>query len=262
LPNRKFCYHRPMAQVMACWIGHTDLRAAQGDLTAGLGPVAHALKERAFDEVLLLSNYPKKEGAAYLRWAEQQTSTSLQLRQVPLEDPTDFARIYQLADAALASLRDAPRNRGGDLKLTLHLSPGTPMMAAAWIILGKTKYPAEIIQTSRERGLRTVAIPLDIAAEFVDLLPELLRRPDAVLEARTTGALPEMPQFGDIVYRCRSMADVIQRARRVSVRGVSVLIEGESGTGKELLARRCTRRAASRALRPGKLCDRASCRAS
>jgi DNA-binding NtrC family response regulator len=226
-----------MDRVLVCWIGHTDLRAAQGEASAGLGPVGHALKERAFDRVALLSNYPKKDGAAYVRWAESQTSAKMELRQVELEDPTDFAGIYQIADTALAALREKQRESQAELSLTLHISPGTPMMAAAWILLGKTKYPAEIIQTSRERGLQTVAIPLDVAAEFVDLSPKLLRRPDAVLEARTAGAWPEAPQFGDIVYRCQAMVGVVQRAKRVAVRGVSVLIEGESGTGKELLAR-------------------------
>ncbi|MEZ4231673.1 MAG: sigma 54-interacting transcriptional regulator, partial [Polyangiaceae bacterium] len=44
-------------------------------------------------------------------------------------------------------------------------------------------------------------------------------------------------EFGDIVYRGRAMAEVIDRARKLTARSVSVLIEGESGTGKELLAR-------------------------
>ncbi len=58
------------------------------------------------------------------------------------------------------------------------------MMAAAWIILGKTKYPAEIIQTSREGGLKTVACPTGLAPwricsgrEESETGKELLARP-------------------------------------------------------------------------------------
>jgi len=195
------------------------------------------LRSREFDQVVLLSNYPKKEGAGYVRWARQQTAADVTLRQVELDDPTDFAAIYKLADEALGILRAESAKQHKALALTLHVSPGTPMMGAAWVILGKTKYPAELIQTSKERGLQTAAIPLNIAAEFLDLIPELLRRPDASLESRSDGAPPQTPHFGDIVYGCKAMAEVIRRARRIAVRGVSVLIEGESGTGKELLAR-------------------------
>jgi transcriptional regulator with PAS, ATPase and Fis domain len=226
-----------MTRALVCWLGHTDLRASRGEESAGRGPIRGALDEREFDEVLLLSNYPEAPGGAYLRWLKASASGKFSLRQVELDDPTDFAAIYKLADEALGELKQAHAKKRDPLELTLHISPGTPMMGAAWVILGKTKHPAELIQTSRERGLRTAAIPLDIAAEFVELIPDLLRRPDAALEARSAGSLPEAPQFGDILYRCRAMGDVIQRARRVAARSVSVLIEGESGTGKELLAR-------------------------
>jgi DNA-binding NtrC family response regulator len=224
-------------RVLVCWIGNTDLRAAQGDAAAGAGPIGQALQSLEFDQVVLLSNYPKKDGTSYVRWAKEHTRASVTLRQVPLDDPTDFAAIYKLGDEALGEVRAEAAKQRTPFALTLHISPGTPVMGAAWVILGKAKYPAKLIQTSKERGLQTTSIPLDIAAEFLDLIPELLKGPDASLEARSGGALPEAPQFGDIVYSCKAMAELIRRARRVSARVVSVLIEGESGTGKELLAR-------------------------
>jgi DNA-binding NtrC family response regulator len=107
-------------------------------------------------------------------------------------------------------------------------------MAAVWIILAKTRFPAELIESSREHGVRTASVPFDISADF---LPDLLRRPDSELERLSAGLPPEAPEFDEIVHQGKGMKQVILRARRVAPRSVPVLIEGETGTGKELLAR-------------------------
>jgi transcriptional regulator with PAS, ATPase and Fis domain len=107
-------------------------------------------------------------------------------------------------------------------------------MAAVWILLGKTRFPAELIESSKEHGVRTASVPFDISADF---LPDLLREPDARLRQDSAASPPEAPEFADIIHRSRVMARLVQRARRVAVRDVPVLIEGESGTGKEMLAR-------------------------
>ncbi|MCA9552679.1 MAG: sigma-54 factor interaction domain-containing protein, partial [Myxococcales bacterium] len=106
-------------------------------------------------------------------------------------------------------------------------------MASVWIILGKTRFPAELIESSREHGVRTASVPFDLSAEF---LPDLLREQDERLKHIATGAPPEAPEFADIIHKSRVMSRLIERARRVAVRSVPVLIEGESGTGKELFA--------------------------
>src|SRR5262249_31605354 len=115
-----------------------------------------------------------------------------------------------------------------------HLSPGTPAMAAVWIILGKTRFPAELIESSREHGVRTASVPFDISADF---LPDLLREQDERLREQSGAESKPAPEFADIVHRSRVMSRLLERARRVAVRNVPVLIEGESGTGKEMLAR-------------------------
>jgi transcriptional regulator with PAS, ATPase and Fis domain len=107
-------------------------------------------------------------------------------------------------------------------------------MAAVWIILSKTRFPAELLESSQQHGVRTVSVPFDISADFI---PDLLRTPDKELERLSSGLPPESPEFEDIIHRSKAMKRIIARARRVAPRSVPVLIEGESGTGKELLAR-------------------------
>jgi transcriptional regulator with PAS, ATPase and Fis domain len=119
-------------------------------------------------------------------------------------------------------------------ELTFHLSPGTPAMAAVWIILAKTRYSAELIESSKQHGVRTASVPFDISAE---LIPDLLRNADKRLTELSRAASPKTARFGDIIYRSEAMERVIGRAKRAAIRSYPVLIEGESGTGKELLAK-------------------------
>ena len=118
--------------------------------------------------------------------------------------------------------------------MTYHLSPGTPAMAAVWIIIAKTRYPATLIESSIKGGVKVASVPFDLSAEFI---PDLLRKPDEKLEKLTAGLLPEAPEFENIIHRSNTMKRVVAKARLIAPRSVPVLIEGDSGTGKELLAR-------------------------
>ena len=107
-------------------------------------------------------------------------------------------------------------------------------MAAVWIILAKTRFPAELIESSREHGVQTASVPFDISAEF---LPDLLHKPDEQLRSASAEKPIESASFANILYRSPIMAHLVERAQRVALRNVPVLLEGESGTSKELFAR-------------------------
>lgn len=229
--------------VLLSWIGRTDLRAPAEPDVVGVGPIAQAVEARAFDEVVLVSDFEERTVAPYLKWLRDRTEARIEVRFEKLSGPTEFGEIYQ---AAVRAVEHALREGGRDNSLAFHLSPGTPAMAAVWILLGKTRFPAELIESSKERGVRTASVPFDISADFI---PDLLREQDERLRKGSAAEPPTAPEFDDIIHRSRVMARLIDRARRVAVRNVPVLIEGESGTGKEMLAR-AIRRASPRRERP------------
>ena len=220
-----------MGIILVSWLGRTDLDAVTKSEEVGLGPVAQALQTGRFARLELICDFPPAEAVPYLAWLQGVVPTPVTPHYVTLANPTDFGGIYRHARQLVAETIAGQQN--GD-SLAFHLSPGTPAMAAVWIILAKTRFPAELIESSKKHGVRTASVPFDISADF---LPDLLARPDRELERLTAGLAPEAPEFSAIIHRSPVMQRVIARARRVAPRSIPVLIEGESGTGKELLAR-------------------------
>lgn len=232
-----------MGKILVSWVGHTDLRAVKESDTIGLGPIAQALASRKYQEIHLISDYPENETALFIDWLQRFTDQAPVLYKKKLSSPTDYGEIHQ---AVVDVLDQVIPGASPDPELTFHLSPGTPAMAAVWIILAKTRFPAELIESSFQHGVKTVSVPFDISAEFI---PELLKGPDKRLQAQSASKPPETPEFEDIIHRSRVMQRVIVLAKKVAVRSVPVLIEGESGTGKELLAR-AIHRASPRKAKP------------
>ena len=219
-----------MPAVLLTWIGQTDLDCARR-VRPGRGPIGAVVAARRFDALVLLSNYPASENRAFVDWLVESGAPSVHLRTEALSDPTDYGAIHAAVVRAFDFTRD---EFGADADLAVHVSPGTPAMQAVWVLLAKTRYPAELIQSHAQTGVRTVSVPFDIAAEYV---PALLQRADAKIERLTAGLPPASPGFDRIVGRSPLMDRARARARRVAPHDVTVLIEGASGTGKELFAR-------------------------
>jgi len=217
-------------QALVCWIGNADLKASSSGSADAEGPVANAAAAIKFDEIHLLSDYPKEKWSGYVGWLAKLTTARITVHQQALSSPTNFRDIYKAADAVLSVLWKA---KGAGYQYTFHLSPGTPSMAAVWILLAKTSYPAQLLQSSKEAGVQVADVPFDIAAEFI---PDLLRTADERQVAVSEGKPPEAAGFEDIVHRGPLMKQLIAEARRAASRSLPILIEGESGTGKELFA--------------------------
>lgn len=229
-------------KILLAWIGFTDLRASEGSETDGIGPIGQSVKWRQFDRIVLLSDLEKKQNTAYKNWLSGITETPIEIRPAKLSGPTEFGEIYKQVVEAITAIKGEKQN---DLSLTFHLSPGTPAMSAVWIIVAKTLFPAELIESSKQAGVRTASVPFEISAEFV---PNLIRQTDEQLEKASAEPSPAA-EFADIVYQSPQMAEAVEQAQIFALHSVPILIEGESGTGKELFAN-AIHRASPHAIKP------------
>jgi transcriptional regulator with PAS, ATPase and Fis domain len=191
---------------------------------------------RTFDRIELLYNYPPEEVRpeevrGFLSWLGKRTDAPVVDHYFALESPINYEQVYQ---AAVNLLETVKRESSEQPELALNLSSGTGTMEAVWLLLGKTTYPAELIQSSVEQGVVTANVPFEIYADF---LPSLFGEADHHLNNLEIGRYPASPAFQNILHRSEEMKRVIRRAQKVAPRSISVLIEGESGTGKELFAR-------------------------
>ncbi|MEL0613630.1 sigma-54 dependent transcriptional regulator [Marinomonas arenicola] len=217
-----------MKKTLVTWVGQHDLDGALK--LEHHGPIYSALSAFDFDEVVLLCNYSSQQGKSYVKWLESKLSdqTSLRLTQVTLVSPVDFSSIYVAANECLSELAQS------NCELSILLSPGTPAMQAVWVLLGKTKYPAQFIQSSKEKGAELVQIPFDIAAEYTPLANVL----SSTKLTQLSESFPnQSPAFSEIVTQNPLMERLKQQAQILAKHDVPVLIQGETGTGKELFAR-------------------------
>ncbi|OIR01263.1 Nif-specific regulatory protein [mine drainage metagenome] len=217
-------------KILVCWIGKYDLDAINSKEGQWDGPIAQAVGWGDFEQVVLLSSWDKAKSNQYVGWLKGRYLGRVLLRLQILSKPTAFGEIYQAVVAEVGALQE---ELGKNIELVFHLTGCTPAMSAVWIIAAKTRFPAQLIESS-EQGVQSVSIPFDISADFI---PDLMRRSDSKLEKMAEGRPDEAAQFKDILYRSNQMKRVVDHAKRIALRSIPVLIEGESGTGKELMAR-------------------------
>ena len=210
-------------------------RAAPGRVATGPGPIMTLVEHVAFREIHVISNFASDVSDAYKDWINARAPTvvhsvSLKDPVSERENPTNYRAVYGAASEVLEAVRACLRTNE---KLCIHLSPGTPTMAAVSVLLGKTRFPATLYQTY-QGAFSEVDLPFDIT---VDVVPELLRDADRSLQLLSSRVPGEVDGFEGIVGRSRSIRLAVGRAQRAAIRDINLLLLGESGTGKEVFAR-------------------------
>ena len=107
-------------------------------------------------------------------------------------------------------------------------------MSAVWVLISQTRYPAKLVETSKEKGFQFTSIPFSISAEY---LPDIIKERDKDLIRFSLGLAPEAPEFDSIIHSSKIMQHLISKARIAALGDFPVLIQGASGTGKELFAK-------------------------
>ncbi len=222
-----------MEKTLFAWLGKTDIEASQGIAKAGDGPILQGIRGGSFEKLILLSNFPKTDADSFVQWLQQKRTVTVESHICPLKSPTNHAEIFEAVDR-IVTIHKESTPEGGHDDIYFHLSPGTPSMHAVWLLISKTKHPARLIETSREKGYSDARVPFDITAEFV---PEFIKSSDQMLKELNLEKAPQWAAFSEILHKGSVMKRVIHKAIKVAPRSTPVLIEGESGTGKELFAR-------------------------
>ncbi len=209
--------------ILMCWIGNTDLTCAERDDPNNLGPILQALQSKQYDKAVLLDNYSNDRVPPFCAWIADKTGLQPEVHAVHLSSPTAHKEIY----SAVREQVQRTQEEHPSATLTFHISPGTPAMALCWLLLAPT-CGAQVIESSRERGVQNVQFPFEISAYFL---------PDKDLTRLASSEPPASSAFTAIRFQSDVMRQVVAKAQHAAVRNVTVLIEGESGTGKELFAR-------------------------
>lgn len=223
----KISYYFPMQNCLFSWIGKTDLRVAGGGSDEGIGPIAQAASDIRFSDIVLLSDHSAQQTEIFVDWLKRRVTAKIFVKPVQLSSPMHFGEVYEKTRNVLKEFTAEKRSA----ELTFHVSPGTPVMAATWIIIAKTRFNATLIESSVPHGTKILSVPFDISADY---LADLLKKPD---EQLSEGLISNVPEFSLIIHRSAAMQLLVKQALRIARRSVTVLIQGESGTGKEGLAK-------------------------
>tara|TARA_B100001250_G_scaffold396240_1_gene402014 strand:- start:4886 stop:6385 length:1500 start_codon:yes stop_codon:yes gene_type:complete len=218
-----------MEKLLVSWVGRADLRA-EGD--GVLGPVGTALNTRDFDSAILLCNYAEQESKAYERYLKRRVPKvkfSID-SQSNLKDPTNYSMLWRISEQVLRSIFEDEVDR----EVYLYVTPGTPAMAATWIMLAKSLFtPSILIQANRDySGYSRIEISKKISESEKNI--------DQIISAQVSRApdrADDDSAFGKILGSSPAIEEARTRATRTALAPHPVLLLGESGTGKELFAR-------------------------
>ena len=200
------------------------------------GPILSLVNARPFDHVLLFStaDTQKRAGATEKALGSLYPQVSVEVRDLPVDDPTDYASLLRALRAHTRDIGDRVR----DANYFVAVASGTPQMHACWVLLvAAGEIPARILQV---RAPRFVSKDRPLITEVDLTAPDfpLVRANVSAVEA-PEGAPPDMEtairQLG-IVGDHPTMKKALEVGATLAASTIPLLILGETGTGKDLFA--------------------------
>jgi DNA-binding NtrC family response regulator len=215
-----------MRETLFAWLGDQDLEAVKkGDWP---GPIGQAVRERRFDQLVLLSDRPRGVTDRYVKWLQGRTNAAVEVVRESL-NRRDLSELFDASKRAVENyLETTP-----EAVLTFHLTPGTAMTGALWIILAKLHFDAQLITSSIELGVETVEAPKALTGSQ---LPQLVKKRQEKIEKVVAEGSGE-PLLDHWDATDEAMKTSLMLARRAAPFDVPVLIRGEPGTGRARFAR-------------------------
>jgi len=151
-----------------------------------------------------------------------QAASVLDAKRVLAEEPIDLVLSdYRLGDGTGEDVLDFIQEKNPLIQFILFTAYGSIKRAVDFMARGAADYLAK---------------PLDL--DELEVKIKIILRQKTVLEEniQMRQALEEKKGFSPLIFKSRSMEDVVNLALRAARSNASILISGESGTGKELLA--------------------------
>lgn len=210
------------------WLGRTDIEKSQEDKEAAIATIA--LKNtKPFDQIVILASSWEEGWDDYLNWLKTRLANAKRpyvdvvIHKAKIKNPIDYKSIFEESKTWINKLSNQSDS------LTISLTSGTPAMISTAVVLGKSRDNVSFIQSSVEKGIDEVDIPVDFAKEYVKSAAKGVAN-KAVKDPNARKSLNQ------IIASSPAMLDVINKAKILAESELPVLVLGETGTGKEVMS--------------------------
>jgi transcriptional regulator with AAA-type ATPase domain len=201
------------------------------------GPILSLVAARSFDRIILFSTPSTEENTSATRDALRSSSpkTGIEVRDLPLHDPTDYVAILRGLRPHIRAITDSTTKAN----YFIAVSSGTPQMHACWVLLAASgEIPAHILNVRPPRFVskgRPAVVEVDLTATEFPLIRSNIcsvEPPDVPL-SNIDAIVSELGIVGGhtAIERALEIGAVLASST------APILILGETGTGKELFAR-------------------------